>query len=64
MQHRQQHEIPVPNLRNGRRPYHEPARENAEALNVLLTREIPALTNQLQRTMDLMNQLIRRQLDN
>ena len=40
--------IPVPNGRAGRRPYHEIARENAEALNVLLTRELPQLTNQLQ----------------
>ena len=58
------HAIPVPNGRARRRPYHEIARENAEALNVLLTREIPQLTNQLQYTMGQMNQLIQRQLDN
>ena len=58
------HAIPVPNGRVGRRPYHEIARENAEALNVLLTREIPQLSNQLQHTMEQMNQLIQRQLDN
>ena len=58
------HAIPVPNGRAGRRPYHEIARENAEALNVLLTRELLQLTNQLQYTMEQMNQLIQRQLDN
>ena len=58
------HAIPVPHGRAGRRPYHEIARENAEALNVLLTRELPQLTNQLQYTMEQMNQLIQRQLDN
>ena len=58
------HAIPVPRGRAGRRPYHEIARENAEALNVLLTRELPQLTNQLQYTMEQMNQLIQRQLDN
>ena len=40
---------------------HALARENAEALNALLTREIPVMTQQLQQTMELMNQLIRRQ---
>lgn len=60
----QQHEIPVPIPRNGRRPYHELARENSEALNVLPAREISVLTNQLQQTMKLINLLIRRQLDN
>ena len=57
--------IPIPEPGNGRerRPYHALARENAEALNALLTREIPVLTQQLQQTMELMNQLIRRQLD-
>ena len=58
------HAIPVPNARAGMRPYHEIARENAEALNVLLTREMPQLTNQLQYTMEQMNQLIQRQLNN
>jgi hypothetical protein len=48
--------IPVPGNGGERRPYHALARENAEALNALLTR--------LQQTMELMNQLIRRQLDN
>ena len=61
---RRQQQIPLPNLRNGRRPYHELARENAEALNALLTREIPILTNHLQQTMELMNQVLRRHLDN
>ena len=60
----EQHAIPVPNKRAGRRPYHALARENAEALNALLTREIPQLTNQLQHSMELMNQLIEHQLDN
>ena len=56
--------IPVPGNGGERRPYHALARENAEALNALLTREVPAMTQQLQQTMELMNQLIRRQLDN
>ena len=56
--------IPVPGNDGERRPYHALARENAEALNALLTREIPVMTQQLQQTMELMNQLIRRQLDN
>jgi hypothetical protein len=56
--------IPVPGNGGERRPYHALARENAEALNALLTREIPVMTQQLQQTMELMNQLIRRQLDN
>ncbi len=56
--------IPLPNARGGRRPYHVLARENAEALNALLTRDIPVLTDQLRETMDLMNQLVRRQLNN
>ena len=58
-------QIPVPVSAAGeRRPYHALARENAEALNRLLSREVPILTQQLQNTMELMNQLIRRQLDN
>ena len=57
------HAIPVANARAGRRPYHKIARENAEALNALLTRELPQLTNQLQYAMEQMNQLIQRQLD-
>lgn len=56
--------MPIPVPGNERRPYHALARENAEALNALLTREVPVLTQQLQQTMELMNQLIRRQLDN
>ncbi|CAB3986887.1 Hypothetical predicted protein [Paramuricea clavata] len=56
--------IPVPGNDGERRPYHALARENAEALNELLTREIPVMTQQLQQTMELMNQLIRPQLDN
>ena len=58
------HAIPVLNGRAGRRPYHEIARENAEVLDVLLTRELPQITNQLQYTMEQMNQLIQCQLDN
>ena len=60
----EQNRMQVPNQQVGRRPYHTLARENAEALNALLTREIPVLTHQLQQTMQLMNQLIQRQLDN
>ena len=56
--------IPVPGNGGERRPYHVLARENAEALNALLTREVPVMTQQLQQTMELMNQLIWRQLDN
>ena len=56
--------IPVPGNGGERRPYHALARENAESLNALLTQEIPVITQQLQHTMELMNQLIRRQLDN
>ena len=48
---------------NGRGPYHALARENAEALNALLSHEISVMTRQLQQAMELMNQLIRRQLD-
>ena len=59
----QQIPVPVPGV-GERRPYHALARENAEALNRLLTREVPILTQQLQNTMELMNQLIRRQLNN
>ncbi len=58
------HAILVPNARAGRRPYLQVARENAETLNVLLAREIPQLTNQLQYTIEQMNQLIQRQLSN
>ena len=61
--HAQQIPDPVP-AAGERRPYHALALENAEALNRLLTREVPILTQQLQNTMELMNQLIRRQLDN
>ena len=55
--------IPVPPVPQGRRPYHTLARENAEALNVLLTRELPVLTQQLQQTMELTNELLRRRLE-
>lgn len=59
-----QRQIPVPN-QPGRRPYHALAKENAEALNAFLTRDLPVVTHQLQQTMELMNQLIQlRQLDN
>ena len=63
--HPQAMPIPIPEPGNGRerRTYHALARENAQALNALLTREIPVLTQQLQQTMELMNQLIMRQLD-
>ncbi|CAB4038332.1 Hypothetical predicted protein, partial [Paramuricea clavata] len=52
--------IPIPGNGEERHPYHALARENAEALNALLNREIPVMTQQLQQTMELMNQLIRR----
>ena len=58
-----QRQIPVPN-QPGRRPYHALARENGEAFNAFLTRGLPVVTHQLERTMELMNQLIQRQLDN
>ena len=58
-----QHPIPVLIEQTGRRPYQALARENADGLNVLLTRQIPALTQQIQHTTNLMNQLIQRQLD-
>ena len=55
--------MPIPILEpgNGRegRPYHALAPENAEVPNALLTCEIPVLMQQLQQTMELMNQLIR-----
>ena len=60
----EQHQIPVSNGQGRRRPYHALAQKNAEALNVLLTREIPVLTHQIQQTTELMNQLIQRQLGN
>jgi hypothetical protein len=63
-QQRDRRDIPVPGAIGARRPYHALARENAEALNALLTRDIPVLTNQIRETMDLTNQLIRRQLYN
>ena len=46
LQQAQAQPIPVPPVAQGRRPYHTLARENAEALNVLLTRELPVLTQQ------------------
>ena len=56
--------IPVPQVQAERHPYHALARENAEALNVLLTRDVPILTNQMQQNIQLLDTLIRRQLDN
>ena len=58
-------QILIPNPIDGyrRRPYHAVARENSEALNAFLTRDLPVLTQQMHETMDLMNQLIRRQLN-
>ena len=63
LQQAQAQPIPVPPVAQGRRPYHTLARENAEALNVLLTRELPVLTQQLQQTMELTNELLRRSLE-
>ena len=56
--------IPVPPAQGGRRPYHALARENAEALNVLLTRDLPVLTNQMQNAIGQLSELIRRQMEN
>ena len=55
--------MPIPKPGNGRErhPYHALARDNAEALNVLLTCEIPVMMQQ--QAMELMNQLIRQRLD-
>ena len=39
-------------------------KKTPKQLNVLFTRELPQLTNQLQYTIEQMNQLIQRQLDN
>ncbi len=58
-----QQQISMPN-EQARRPYHALARENAEALNAFLTRDLPVVTHQLQQTIELMNQLIQRQLNN
>ena len=55
--------IHVPNV-EGRRPYHALARENTEALNLFLTRDLPVITHQLQETMERLDQLIRRQMEN
>ena len=44
--------IPIPPVGQGRRVYHPLAWENTEALNVLPTRELPVLTQQLQQTME------------
>ena len=55
--------IHVPNV-EGRRPYHALARENAEALNLFLTRHLPVITHQLLETMERLDQLIRRQMEN
>ena len=56
--HAEQQRMQVVNEQGVRRPYHTLPRENAEALNALLTREIPVLTHQLEQTMQLTNQLI------
>ena len=63
LQQAQAQAIPIPLVAQGRRPYHALARENAEALNVMLTRDLPLLTQQLQQTMELTNELIRRRLE-
>jgi hypothetical protein len=63
LQQAQAQAIPIPPVAQGRRPYHALARENAEALNVMLTRDLPLLTQQLQQTMELTNELIRRRLE-
>ncbi len=56
--------IPVPPVQAGRRPIYALARENAEALNVLLTRDLPVLTNQMQQAIEQLNELMRRQMEN
>ena len=63
LQQAQAQEIPIPPVAQRRRPYHALARENAEALNVMLTRDLPLLTQQLQQTMELTNELIMRRLE-
>ena len=63
LQQAQAQAIPIPPVAQGRRPYHALARENAEALNVMLTRDQPLLTQQLQQTMELTNELIMRRLE-
>ena len=63
LQQAQAQEIPVPPVPRGRRAYHALARESAEALNVLLTRELPVLTQQFQQTMELTNEFLRRRLE-
>ena len=63
LQQAQAQAIPIPPVAQGRRPYHALARENAEALNVMLTRDLPLLTQQLQQTMELTNELLRRRLE-
>ncbi len=45
-------------------PINALARENAEALNVLLTRDLPVLTNQMQQAIEQLNELMRRQMEN
>ncbi len=62
LQQAQAQATPIPPVAQGRHPYHALARENAEALNVLLTRDLPVLTQQLQQTMELTNELLRRHL--
>ena len=52
--------IPVPQVR---RPHHTLVRENAEALNVLLTRDMPVLSRAVQQTIERLDALIMRQLN-
>ena len=47
--------IPVPQVR---RLYHTLARENAEVLNVLLTRDMPVLSRAMQQTIERLDVLI------
>ena len=55
---------PGQQIQLSRRPhYHALARDNAEVLNALLTRDIPAMNNQMNHTLGMLNELIRRQLD-
>ena len=54
--------IHVPQI-EGRRPYHALARENAEAFNLFLTRDLPVITHQME-TLERLDQLIRRQMEN
>ena len=55
--------VPAGNARE-MRPYPALARENTEALNIVLTRAIPVMAEQLQQTVGLINEQISQQLDN